>query len=53
MQRFRILGFYVAVVVAMVGLAIGAVSLRRSTAEAETPQAGDDQIIEPRQSTIE
>jgi len=43
MRRFRLLGFYVAGVVAIVGLAIGAVSMRRTMAEAETPRAREDQ----------
>lgn len=33
MHRFRILGFYVAGLVAMVGLSIGAVSMRRTATE--------------------
>jgi hypothetical protein len=50
MQRFRLLGFYVAGVVAMVGLAIGAVSMRRSSAETETPGSRGS-ITLPTQST--
>jgi hypothetical protein len=44
-QRFRVLGFYVAGVVVIVGLTIGGVSIRRSAAEAETPQASDEQPV--------
>ena len=43
MQRFRLLGFYVAGVVAVVGLAVWGVSMRRTAADAGTPVlvAGD------------
>ena len=34
MQRFRLLGFYVVGVVAVVGLAVGGVSMRRTAADA-------------------
>jgi hypothetical protein len=39
MQRFRLLRFYVAGLVAIVGLAIGAVSMIRSAFETRTQQA--------------
>jgi plastocyanin len=43
MQRFRLLGFYVAGVVAVVGLAIGGVSARRSAAEPTPSSPGTSQ----------
>ena len=39
MHRFRLLGFYVVGVVAVVGLAVWGVSLRRTAADAGAPQA--------------
>jgi amicyanin len=39
MQRFRLLGFYVAGLVAMVGLTVGGLSTRRAATDAGTPQA--------------
>jgi plastocyanin len=39
MRRFRLVGFYVAGLVAVIGLAVGAVSARRLAADAGTPQA--------------
>jgi amicyanin len=39
MQRFRLLGFYVAGLVAMIGLAVGGVTARRAGTEVGTPQA--------------
>jgi amicyanin len=39
MRRFHLLGFYVAGLVALIGLTVWAVSLRRLEADAGTPQA--------------
>ena len=39
MRRFRLLGFYVAGLVALIGLTVWAVSMRRLAADAGTPQA--------------
>jgi amicyanin len=39
MQRFRLLGFYVVGVLAVVGLAVWGVSLRRTAADASPPSA--------------
>jgi plastocyanin len=39
MQRFRLTGYYVVGIVAVVGLAVWGVSLRRTAADAGTPQA--------------
>jgi len=47
MQRFRMLTYYVVGVVVIVGLAIGAVSMRRTPAEAGTPQASAGTAITP------
>jgi amicyanin len=38
MRRFRLVGFYVAGLVAVIGLAVGAVSMKRLAADAGTPQ---------------
>jgi amicyanin len=47
MHRFRLLGFYVAGVVVVVGLAIWAVSLRRSAAEPASSNASASQVSPP------
>jgi plastocyanin len=39
MQRFRLLGFYVAGLVALIGLVVSGVSLRRAATRAGTPPA--------------
>jgi plastocyanin len=39
MQRFRLLGYYVVGIVAVIGLAVWGVSLRRTAADAGTSQA--------------
>jgi amicyanin len=39
MRRFRLLGFYVAGLAALIGLAVWAVSIRRLAADAGAPQA--------------
>ena len=38
MRRFRFLGFYVAGLVALIGLTVGAVSMKRLAADAGTSQ---------------
>jgi plastocyanin len=43
MQRFRLLGFYLVGMVAVIGLAVWGVSLRRTTAGAPAPGAGPAQ----------
>jgi hypothetical protein len=49
MRRFRFLGYYVAAVVTVIGVAIGGVSLKRSLASAGTrPASGDSQVGEQR-----
>jgi amicyanin len=47
MQRFRLLGFYVAGVVTLIGVAVGGVSLRRAVADGGTPQAPSARGAEP------
>ena len=47
MQRFRLLGFYVVGIVAVVGLAIWGVSMRRSAAETEAPPASANRTVAP------
>jgi hypothetical protein len=42
MRRFRLLGFYVVGVVALIGFAVSGVSLRRTAAGAERSQAWAD-----------
>jgi hypothetical protein len=41
MQRFRLLGFYLVGVVAVIGLAVWGISLRRTAADAPPPFAAD------------
>jgi hypothetical protein len=41
MQRFRLLGFYVVGVVAVIGLAVLGASMKRTPADAGTPPASD------------
>jgi plastocyanin len=47
MQRFRLLGFYVVGVVALVGLAVWGVSLRRTTAGAATSRESAGGEVSP------
>jgi plastocyanin len=47
MQRFRLLGFYVVGVVAVVGLAVWGVSLRRNATDAGPPQASAAGTVAP------
>ena len=47
MQRFRLLGFYVVGIVAMVGLAIWADAVRRGTPETRTPEASTGALAAP------
>ena len=47
MRRFRLLAFYVAGLVAVIGLAVAGVSMRRAAADAETPQAGESATQAP------
>jgi plastocyanin len=47
MQRFRLLGFYITGVVAVVGMAIWADAARRGTAEVETPEASTGEAVVP------
>jgi amicyanin len=47
MQRFRLLGFYVAGLVALIGLAVWDVSTRRAVTDAGTPQVPSARNAEP------
>jgi hypothetical protein len=47
MQRFRLLGFYVVGVVAVVGLAVWGVSMRRAAADAGTPKVIVHESVAP------
>jgi amicyanin len=52
MQRFRLLGFYLVGVVAVVGLAVGAISLRRTAAGAPpAPSDGGASEVSPTSAT--
>jgi hypothetical protein len=47
MHRFRLLGFYVAGMVVVVALAIGAVSLRRTADDHEGREAPEQEAVAP------
>jgi plastocyanin len=51
MQRFRLLGYYVVGIVAVVGLAVWGVSLRRTAADAGPPQASAGETVGPSTAT--
>lgn len=51
MQRFRVLGFYLAGLVAVVGLTVWGVSLRRTAASAPPPGASEVQAPPPTATT--
>jgi hypothetical protein len=53
MQRFRLLGFYVVGVVAVVGLAVWGVSMRRTAADAGTPQVSEGGTVAPSTANTE
>jgi amicyanin len=53
MQRFRLLGLYVAGLVAMIGLTVGGLSTRRAATDAGTPQARESGPAAPPAQTAE
>jgi plastocyanin len=52
MQRFRLLGFYVAGVATVVGLTVWADSVRRGTDETRTPEAPTGEVVAPPTSKV-
>jgi amicyanin len=47
MQRFRLLGFYVSGLVAVIGLTVWGVSMRRATTDPETRQPVESAVASP------
>jgi|GEM_PF-6626395 len=47
MKRFRLLGFYVVGIVAVIGLAVWGVTMRRTAADVGTPAASEAGPIPP------
>jgi len=53
MKRFRLLGFYVVGIVAVIGLAVWGVAMKRTAAEAGTPSAPEAAPIAPATANTE